>query len=99
MALLTYTAPTLVALENTGNTFNVFTEILNQSADLKQDFEVKRFTLGLAGLIQKDISELPPSIHNLMPQFIQRVVELCDKSIFLKFKALQKEQIEQAEDA
>lgn len=99
MALLTYTAPTLVALESTGNTFNVINEILNQTTNLKQDFEVKRFTLGLAGLIQKDVSELPPSIHGLMPQFIQRVAELCDKSVFLKFKAHQKEQVEQAEDA
>jgi len=70
--------------------------IFSQVETLKQDFEIKRFVLGLSSLIQKDQSELPPSVQPKLATIIKALVFLCQKSIVIRVKNKQKE--EQAEE-
>lgn len=63
MALMYNTTMTLVSLEQMGCTESWVNLIFSQLDSLKQDFEIKRFIIGLSSLIQKDMNELPPSIQ------------------------------------
>eukprot|EP00347_Sterkiella_histriomuscorum_P021385 403334157 len=98
MALMYNTQMALVSLEQMGCTENWVNLIFSQLDGLKQDFEIKRFIIGLSSLIQRDMSELPPSIQNQLPGIIKALVFLCQKSIVIREKALQKEKAEECED-
>ena len=63
MALWYNTTQTLISLEQMGMTTNWINLVFSQLDTIKQDFEIKRFIIGLSSLIQKDHSELPPSVN------------------------------------
>ena len=51
---------------------------------VKQDFEIKRFVIGLSSLIQKDPSELPQSVQANQQNIMKALVFLCQRSIVVR---------------
>lgn len=98
MSLHYSTNHTLMSLEQMGCTSNFVDLIFSQVESLKNDFEIKRFIIGLSTLMKMDQSELPLSIQNHLPGLIKAAVFLCQKSIVIREKALQKEKDEECED-
>ncbi len=62
MSLHYSTNHTLMSLEQMGCTSSFVDLIYSQVETLKNDFEIKRFIIGLSTLMKMDQSELPPSI-------------------------------------
>jgi hypothetical protein len=97
MCLWYNTSQTLMSLEQMGCTQSfldlVFSLVQTQ---VKQDFEIKRFVIGLSSLIQKDPSELPHSVQNNQQNIMKALVFLCQKSIMVRQK--QQEKAEQADE-
>ena len=77
MALWYNTTQTLISLEQMGMTTNWINLVFSQLDTIKQDFEIKRFIIGLSSLIQKDHSELPPSVNEQLPGIMKALVFLC----------------------
>lgn len=98
MALYYNTNLTLISLEQLGCTNNWISLIFNQAQTLKQDFEIKRFIIGLSSLIKKDQSELPQSVQQSLPGIMKMLVFLCQKSIVIREKELQKEKEEECDE-
>lgn len=65
---------------------------LVQDAQVKQDFEIKRFVIGLSSLIQRDPSELPVSVQQNQQSIMKALVFLCQKSIVVRVKNKEKEE-------
>ena len=63
---------------------------------VKQDFEIKRFVIGLSSLIQRDPSELPASVQHNQQTIMKALVYLCQRSIVVREK--KQEKAEQAEE-
>lgn len=103
MCLWYNTGATLVALEQTGHTQNVFSflEHLLQTTGVKQDFEIKRIVLGLSQLVHYAGSQaggagVPPQVAQNMPMVMKALVHLAQKSIVVREK--NHEKAEQAEE-
>jgi hypothetical protein len=99
MCLWYNTGATIMALEQTGHTQNVFSmlEHLLQTS-VKQDFEIKRIVLGLTQLVNYSAGSagsLPASVSNALPMLMKALVHLSQKSIVVRQKNHEKE--EQAE--
>ena len=48
--------------------------------------------------MQRDQSELPQSVRNVLPNLMKALVILCEKSIIYRQEQLQKEKEEEAEE-
>ena len=70
---------TLQALENSGKTEWIFQEIFKQVSELSEDFEVKRFMLGLSSILIP--AEMPTTIQNNYATIMKVLVFLSEKSI------------------
>ena len=95
---LWYSTPyTLQSLEKLGCTDN-FLGLVFQLSDqtVKQDFEIKRFVIGLSSLVQRDPNELPPSVQQQIPNIMKVIVFLTQKSIVVRLK--NQEKAEQCEE-
>ena len=98
MALF-YSAPhALAALEQMGVTSSFLGLLFQQAETLKNDFEIKRFIIGLSTLMKLDQGTLPQSVQQQLPGLAKAAVFLCQKSIVLREKALHKERAEECED-
>jgi len=103
MCLWYNTGATLIALEQTGHTQDVFNHLshLLQSA-VKEDFEIKRIVLGLSQLVYyaaSQVGSVPASISNNMQMVMKALVNLSRKSIVVRQKIQEKdEKDEQAEE-
>lgn len=64
--------------------------------NVKQDFEIKRFVIGMSSLVQKDPSELPLAVQQNQQSIMKALVFLCQKSIVVRLK--KQEKAEQAEE-
>lgn len=93
MCLWYNTVQTLISLDQLGCTNQFFTLVFNLVETLKQDFEIKRFIIGLSSLIQKDQSELSQSAQQHLSNVIKAVVFLCQKSIIVRTKQAEKEEM------
>lgn len=98
MSLWYNTPQTLMTLEQMAATNNWVNLVFSQIEQLNKDFEIKRFIIGLSSLIQRDQSELPQSISTVLPNIMKALVYLCQKSIVVREKMLQKEKDEECED-
>lgn len=63
---------------------------------MKQDFEIKRFVIGLSSLVQRDPNELPPQVQQQMGNIMKVIAFLCQKSIVVRVK--NQEKAEQCEE-
>jgi hypothetical protein len=63
---------------------------------VKQDFEIKRFVIGLSSLVQRDPNELPASVQQQTANIMKVIVFLCQKSIVVRAK--NQEKAEQCEE-
>ena len=66
-------------------------------SSLTNDFEVKRFILGLTSIITSDPAQLPQTVQTLYPQLVKAVVFLCNKSIEITIKEFEKSKEKQEE--
>jgi len=80
----------VTALEQTGTTDNFFQFILVKVSEIKEDFEVKRFMLGLSSFLVN--SEMPDSVKNHYTNIIKALAFLSTKSIEIRQKALEEKQ-------
>lgn len=87
---------TVTFMENSGVMEPFFAEVFNKVSQIKEDFEVKRFVLGLTSFLVN--SEMPDSIKNNYPNIIKALTYLSNKSIELRQKALQGKQKEEMAD-
>lgn len=98
MALFYSATHALAALEQMGVTGS-FVELLFQQVEgLKNDFEIKRFIIGISTLMKLDQGALPESVRQQLPGLAKAAVFLCQKSIVIREKALQREREEECED-
>ncbi len=95
---LWYSTPhTLMALDKLNCTENFFGLVFSLAeGTVKQDFEIKRFVIGLSSVVQRDPNELPPQVQQQMGNIMKLIVFLCQKSIVVRVKNQEKE--EQAEE-
>ena len=73
---------TLQKLEETQSTTNFFNAIFEKVPDLKQDFEVKRFILGLSSLIVN--VDMPQVVKDNYGNIIKALIFLSKKSIDIR---------------
>jgi len=73
---------TVTVLEQTGTTETFFQSILLKVSDIKEDFEVKRFVLGLSSFLVN--CEMPDSVKNHYSNIIKALAFLCTKSIEIR---------------
>jgi hypothetical protein len=81
---------TVTVLEQSGTTETFFQAIFAKCSDIKEDFEVKRFMLGLSSFLVN--SDMPDGVKNHYPNIIKALAFLSSKSIELRQKALQAKQ-------
>jgi hypothetical protein len=79
---------TLTKLESIGKTGEVLSQIINKVEVIKQDFEVKRFVLGLSALIVN--SDMPQAVKDNYSNIIKALIYLSDKSIKIRGEERQK---------
>ena len=79
---------TLQKLESIGKTGEVLSQIINKVEVIKQDFEVKRFVLGLSSLIVN--SDMPQAVKDNYCNIIKALIYLSDKSIKIRGEERQK---------
>jgi preprotein translocase subunit Sec63 len=78
----------------------VFNFILSNIPQIQKDFEVKRVIIGLGALTLSDNSSgLDPQVQARFSDFINAIVLLCQKSIELRQKKIQKLKDEENEEA
>lgn len=95
---LWYSTPhTLASLDKLGCTES-FLGLVFQLTEttVKQDFEIKRFVIGLSSVVQRDPNELPPQVQQHIGNIMKVIVFLCQKSIVVRAK--NQEKAEQAEE-
>lgn len=92
------TNQTLNILEQMNCTENWLQLLFGQTQTVKQGYEIKRFVTGLSALMQRDQSELPQSVRNVLPNLMKALVILCEKSIIYRQEQLKKEKEEEAEE-
>jgi len=73
---------TVAVLEQQGATTLFFQFIFNKVSELSEDFEVKRFMLGLTSFLTS--SEMPDSVKNNYPNIIKALAFLSTKSIEIR---------------
>ena len=95
---LWYSTPhTLMALDKLGCTESFFGLVFSLAeSTVKQDFEIKRFVIGLSSVVQRDPSELPPQVQQQIANIMKVIVFLCQRSIVVRAK--NHEKAEQAEE-
>jgi hypothetical protein len=95
---LWYSTPhTLMALDKMNCTENFFGLVFSLTeTTVKQDFEIKRFVIGLSSVVQRDPNELPPQVQQQMGNIMKVIVFLCQKSIVVRVK--NQEKAEQCEE-
>jgi hypothetical protein len=93
MCLWYNTQHTVMSLETLGCTASFF-QLLGSlvQTQVKQDFEIKRFVLGLTSLVQ--FPELPQSVQQNMPTVMKMLVYLCQSSIVVRAKNREREERE-----
>lgn len=92
-----YSAPvTLQSLEAINATETYLSMMFAQIEGLKHDFEIKKFTIGFASILQTDPSQVPQSVQNLYGSIMKALVYLCQKSIVVYEKQLFKQKEEEA---
>jgi hypothetical protein len=96
---LWYNTPlTLQSLEQLGCTSHYLQLLFSLvQGQVKQDFEIQRFVLGLSSLVQRgDPAELPATVQGELGNVMKALVFLCQRSIVVRLKA--QEKAEQAEE-
>lgn len=73
---------TISCLEQAGHTDSFFQAIFAKVGNLKEDFEVKRFVLGLTAFLVN--SDMPDSVKNNYSNIIKALSFLSNKSIELR---------------
>ena len=73
---------TVTVLEQTGTTETFFQSILVKVSEIKEDFEVKRFVLGLSSFLVN--CEMPDSVKNHYSNIIKVLAFLSTKSIEIR---------------
>jgi len=69
-------------LEQKSMTQNIMQTFLQDCMDLvKQDYEIKKALIGVSALLQTDTSNLPQTIHAILPQLCQTATTLCIRSV------------------
>ena len=84
---------TIAVLEQHGATQNFFQFIFDKVSGLKEDFEVKRFMLGLTSFLINN--DMPESVSTNYPNIIKALAFLSTKSIQIRQEALQGKQREE----
>lgn len=93
-----YSTPiTLQCLEQQQCTQSCLNVVLMQIDKLKQDFEVKRYLIGLIALLQSDPSSVPVSITNSYTNIMKGCVYLSRKSIEIRSEDNIKKKAEEAD--
>ncbi len=85
---LWYSTPhTLMALDKLNCTQNFFGLVFSLTqTTVKEEFEIKRFVIGLSSVVQRDPNELPPQVQQQMGIIMKAIVSLCQKSIVVRVK-------------
>jgi importin-7 len=91
------THQTLLTLEQLNLTEAWINLLFEQIQTVTED-EIKRFVVGLSSLMQRDVSELPQSITNALPNLMKALVILCEKSINVRTKKLLREKDDMADE-
>ena len=87
---------TVSLLEQAGAMETFFQFIFQKVSEIREDFEVKRFVLGLTAFLVN--SDMPDSVKNNYPNIIKALSYLSGKSIEIRQKALEgKQKAEEAE--
>ena len=73
---------TLTKLEETGQTVSFFNAVMEKVLKLKEDFEVKRFSLGLSALLVN--SEMPQAVKDNYGNIIKALSYLSRRSIEIR---------------
>lgn len=73
---------TVTVLEQQGAVPGLFAAIFAKVSEIKEDFEVKRFMLGLTSFLVN--SDMPDSVKNEYPNIIKALAYLGTKSIELR---------------
>ena len=82
-------------LEGMNATGNVLSMMFSQLQQLQHDFEIKRFIVGLTSLITADPQQIPQSVQGNYSTIIKALVYLCQKSIQVAEKMMQKRKKEE----
>lgn len=83
-------------LESNGASDYIFQAIFAKVTEIKEDFEVKRFMLGLTSFLIN--SDMPDSVKNNYGNIIKALSYLSQRSIEIRQKALQVKQKEDMAD-
>ena len=81
---------TVQTLESSNSTEQFFTLVFQQVTELKEDFEVKRFMLGLGAFLVA--VDLPDSFKSQYTNIIKALVYLSQRSIEIRHKAYEAQQ-------
>jgi len=73
---------TVTVMESQGAMDSLLSMVFAKVSEIKEDFEVKRFILGLTSLLVN--SEMPDSVKNNYPNIIKALSYLSGKSIELR---------------
>ena len=93
-------ATTIASLDNHGHLDDVFNFILTNIPQINKDFEVKRVIIGFGALTLSPTStQLPKQVQDRFGDFINAIMVLCQRSIELRQKKLQKIKDEENEEA
>jgi hypothetical protein len=85
MCLWYNSTQTLLSLEQLGCTASFLQLVFDLTQNnVKQDFEIQRFVIGLASLVQKDPSECPLSVQQSQQNIMKALVFLCQRSIVVR---------------
>ena len=84
---------TLTKLEETQQTGKLLESVMSKVQTIKQDFEVKRFILGLSSLIVN--ADMPAAVKDNYSNIIKALIFLSNKSI--EIRGAEKEKPEEAE--
>ena len=87
---------TITVLEQSGASDYIFQSIFAKITTVKEDFEVKRFMLGLTSFLVS--SDMPDSVKNNYGNIIKALAYLSSRSIEIRQKAMQAKQREEMAD-
>lgn len=95
MCIYNSTSITMQILDSQNYLGSFLQNLFNLSKDVKEDFEVKRFMLGLTSII-KMAEAIPRSIQSSLPMIMKVLVFLSQKSLAITEKKGTNEKAEEA---
>jgi hypothetical protein len=91
---------TIASLQSHQQTQYVFEFIISNIENINKDFEIKRVVIGLSALtLNANSSNLDQQVQSQFPNFLNAIVVLCQKSLVIKQKKIDKIKDEEDEEA